>query len=302
MMFTARVAKRLRPGDFVAGRVSVIVPTRNSQRTIATCLSSIRAQNHPGVELIVVDNRSTDRTAEIAKEVADLTLTAGPERSAQRNLGAAHSTGEFLVFIDSDMVLPPGLASDIVNTFGTNPSHAALVLPETAAGVGFWARCRVLEKDLYVGDLSVEAARAFRRAIFVQSGGYDESIHGGGEDWDLSERVALHGGRIDRVASVVIHDEGRLSLLEDLATKLYYGRSIGVYAKRHPGRATKKVVRLALVRKPMALMRDPVHGLGLFVLKTLEFSALLVGVLISRVLDHPADQIDGRPEGQARRR
>src|SRR5581483_9547513 len=66
--------------------VAVIVPTRNSERTLESCLRSIRAQSVP-TQIVVVDNCSTDRTAEIARRFADITLIQGPERSAQRNAG-----------------------------------------------------------------------------------------------------------------------------------------------------------------------------------------------------------------------
>ena len=67
--------------------VSVVVPTRNNARTIRPCLQSVRDQTYPHVELIVVDNDSTDETFDVATELADVALTGGPERSAQRNLG-----------------------------------------------------------------------------------------------------------------------------------------------------------------------------------------------------------------------
>ena len=77
----------------VAERVSFVVPTRNTERTLAACLASVRAQDHPDVELVVVDNASTDGTAAIAREHADIFEAAGPERSAQRNRGATLASG-----------------------------------------------------------------------------------------------------------------------------------------------------------------------------------------------------------------
>ena len=74
--------------------VSVVVPTRNAGRTVETCLRSIRAQTWPALELIVVDNGSTDATWAVARRHADLALRGGPERSAQRNQGIAHAAGE----------------------------------------------------------------------------------------------------------------------------------------------------------------------------------------------------------------
>src|SRR5687768_3411679 len=73
--------------------VSVVVPTRNSQRTIERCLRSIREQSYPAIELVVVDNFSTDDTFQISTELADLVISAGPERSAQRNLGIERASG-----------------------------------------------------------------------------------------------------------------------------------------------------------------------------------------------------------------
>ena len=98
-------------------RVSLIVPTRNSARTLAACLESCSNQTHEDVEVIVVDNSSTDGTVEIAHELADLVLDQKPERSAQRNRGAAESTGDIVVFIDSDMVLEPTVVADFVEVF-----------------------------------------------------------------------------------------------------------------------------------------------------------------------------------------
>src|SRR5204863_288384 len=76
------------------------------------CLASVRRQTEPGVELLVVDNHSRDATAEIARRHADRLIVAGPERSRQRNLGAQAARAPWLLFVDSDMVLPPETVSE----------------------------------------------------------------------------------------------------------------------------------------------------------------------------------------------
>ena len=105
-------------------RVSLIVPARNSARTLAACLESCRTQTHSDVEVIVVDNSSTDGTVEIAQALADLTFDQKPERSAQRNRGAAESTGDIVVFkypLDKSMnyikrcIAGPGQTVEIKN-------------------------------------------------------------------------------------------------------------------------------------------------------------------------------------------
>jgi FkbM family methyltransferase len=281
----------------VPGRVSVVVPTRNSRRTLAACLESLRQQTYADVEIVVTDNASTDGTREIAERLADRVLTRGPERSAQRNQGARASSGEFLLFLDSDMIASPELAADVARTFAAQPTADGLILPERATGDGFWAGCKALEKELYIGDGYVEAARAFRRGVFFASGGYDESIHGGGEDWELPERIARAGGAIDRVAAGVVHDEGRVTLRGDLARKYYYGRTFTRYARKDPRAASRKLLRRSLVAAVPRLAREPVRAGGLLGLKALEFAAVAAGVAAGAVLTHPAERgSDGEPQ------
>lgn len=275
----------------VKGRISMIVPTRNSSRTVEACLASIRAQTYQDVELIVVDNHSTDATPGIARRHADRLLVTGPERSTQRNSGAQISTGEFFLFVDSDMVLDPGVAAEVVRAFQDDSRVQALVIPERSIGVGFWAGCRALEKELYLGDPDVEAARAFRRSTFERVGGYDESVQAGGEDWELPERVQSAGGSIGRIAKGIVHDEGTLSLTEDLRKKFYYGRGVRRYARRSPARALRKVARMAFIRRLRMLGQDPLHGIGLAIMKTLELLAVSAGVVSPG--SHPAPGTGG---------
>jgi len=102
-------------------KISFVVPTRDSARTLDACLRSLRAQTHPDVEVIVVDNQSTDGTAEIARRHADQVVAWGPERSAQRNKGTACAAGDVVVFVDSDMVLEPHVAAAIRVAFDARP-------------------------------------------------------------------------------------------------------------------------------------------------------------------------------------
>ena len=264
----------------VRGRVSIIVPTRNSARTLEGCLASVRAQTYGDVELVVVDNYSTDESWGIAKGYTDRVVAGGPERSAQRNIGARVASGEFFLFVDGDMTVNPKVAEEMARGFEQDAAAQSLVVHLRSVGDNFWARCRVLEKDLYIGDPDMEAARAFRRSAFENVGGYDEELHAG-EDWDLSERVAEAGGSIGRITSGLIHDEGRVSLHELLVKKRYYGQTLGRYARKHPQLALRKLFRLAFVKNIRVLLRDPVRGTGLVVMKVLELVAVLVGVAVS---------------------
>lgn len=85
--------------------VSVILPVRNRERCVARAISSVLAQTYRPLELIVVDDGSTDNTRRVVEGFgAPITLLSQPSRGvyAARNLGLRHARGEFLAFIDSD--------------------------------------------------------------------------------------------------------------------------------------------------------------------------------------------------------
>ena len=259
--------------------VSFVVPTKNAARTIAACVRSLRQQAYPSIEIILVDNHSSDRTCEIAAEYVDQVIVAGPERCAQRNIGAAASTGEIVVFVDADMVLEPGIAAEAALLIGAGELDA-LVLPEQAFGENFFAECRSLEKRLYLGDPSVEAARAIRRSLFDAVGGWDETLTAG-EDWDLSDRLRAAGCRMGRTAGQVWHDEGTVRLFAQFKKKRYYGRWVAEFVAR--GGASGHLARTSLVSQPRLLAAEPMKTAGLVALKVVEASGLLTGMAGARM-------------------
>ncbi|WP_199512055.1 glycosyltransferase family 2 protein [Nucisporomicrobium flavum] len=261
-------------------RISFVVPTRNSARTLDACLASLRTQTHPDVEVLVVDNGSTDATTEIAARHADQVLQWGPERSAQRNHGTDRSTGDVVVFIDSDMVLEPHIATQIHDRFTARPEVGALIIPERSFGDGFLARCRQLEKHLYVGDEAVESPRAFRREIIDKLGGWDEKLTAA-EDWDLADRTR-EVTTVGRVTAWIWHDEGHIKLRATFAKKRYYGRWIDQYVRMHADSSGSKFARTALLRKPGRLLRHPMLTAGLATLKLTEAAGLVMGIRDSR--------------------
>nr|HPJ72047.1 glycosyltransferase [bacterium] len=98
---------------------TVLITTRNEEKNIGPCLASVRAQGlSPGeLEILVVDNSSNDRTAEIARSGGARVLERGPERSAQRNLGLAEARGEFVLILDADMRLGAGVIAEGLSRF-----------------------------------------------------------------------------------------------------------------------------------------------------------------------------------------
>ncbi len=88
--------------------VTVIVPVYNGAHCLPRCLLSLQKQTHPRVELIVVDDGSTDGSPELVDRPTRLLSTGGRKGAGSaRNLGAREATGEVLFFTDSDVVAPP---------------------------------------------------------------------------------------------------------------------------------------------------------------------------------------------------
>lgn len=267
--------------------VSVIVPTYNSAATLADCLQSINDQVYPNIELIVVDNHSKDDTFTIAQRFTSHAFTRGPERSAQRNYGVEQAKGDYVCIIDSDMQLSPEVISQCVTVVTETPAVRGVVIPEESFGEGFWATCKQLERSFYVGVEWMEAARFFDRHLYQELGGYDTRLVSG-EDWDLSQRAAQRAP-LDRVDALIYHNEGQLRLGRTLSKKYYYAKKIASYlAKKdhanHTARQTSIFGRYALfLRRPSQLFRRPHIGLGMLLMKTLEFGAGAFGMLAVKI-------------------
>jgi glycosyltransferase involved in cell wall biosynthesis len=270
--------------------VSVIVTTRNSGQTLEACLGSIRRQTYAATELVVVDNHSSDDTLEIAKRYADTVATIGPERSAQRNHGASLASGELLLFIDADMILDPAVVTEGAHILGAG-AVPAVVIPEETVGEGFWTMCRSLERGCYNGDDSIEAARFYSRAAFVEAGGFDTELNGG-EDWDLSRRVA-RGRRLPRTRAIIHHDEGRTRLRTVYKKRRYYAPGYLAFARKHGRGAMAQgnpIFRAAYVRNWRTLGSHPLLTVGMFTLKAVELAAVLDVVVDTRLRGRVRDR------------
>jgi glycosyltransferase involved in cell wall biosynthesis len=261
--------------------VSVVVPTRDAGRTIRVCLQSVRAQTHPAVELIVVDNWSADGTWEVALDLADVALRGGPERSEQRNAGVARARGEWVMWVDADMELCPqvveraldaALAAGVVGAF----------IPERSDGSGFWTGCRTLERRCYHGEPRIEAPRLLRKAELTLAGGFRSGA--GTEDAELRARLRAAGVPLVWADALILHHEGRLTLAGVARKRFYYGKSIPGYWRAHPGAVSGQIGATlgAYWRNRRLLAADPAHAAGLLLLRAVEAGAYLAGALASR--------------------
>lgn len=266
--------------------VSVIVTTRNNHQTLEACLTSIANQSYKNIELIVVDNNSSDDTKDIARRFTQRVYDKGPERSAQRNFAVSKASGEYVCIIDSDMELSKDVIKSCIETVAKH-SYGAVIIPEESFGEGFWAQCKKLERSFYVGVDWIEAARFFDKKIYVQAGGYNEHMTGG-EDWDFTGRIRKIA-EIGRSKAFIYHNEGRIYFGKTMRKIYYYASNSRAYFAEHKDQSalTDKsgpLARYALfLSQPGKLFRNPFYGIGALTLKTGEFAAGGAGLIKAKI-------------------
>ncbi|MFC7302025.1 glycosyltransferase [Cognatiluteimonas weifangensis] len=216
-----------------APRASIVIPVYGQCAHTLACLRALAA--HPPqapVEIIVVDDGSTDATATTLPQVAGLRYhrrTANGGFIAACNDGAALARGEFLVFLNNDTVPQPGWLDALLGTFAAHPDAGLvgvqLLYPDgrlqEAGGVVFadgssWNYGRFdSPHDPRYGylrevDYASGAALAIPRALFAQVGGFDARYAPAYyEDTDLAFAVRAAGRRVlYQPAARVVHDEG----------------------------------------------------------------------------------------------
>lgn len=266
--------------------VSIIISTKNEAENIGNCLKSLKAQTYKPVEILVIDNNSKDKTQKIARKYTQIVLNKGPERSVQRNFGVSKSKGSYIAWFDADMILTPNVIMECVNLVLKDNKIKALVIPEESIGEGFWAKCSSLEKKCYLGDKNIEAVRFVDKETFKKVGMLDKNLISG-EDWDITARLKAAGYKISRIKSYVLHNEGNLKLFSLLKKKHYYATKSLPYVSRHiksPKDLLLFLFRPAFFRNWKLLASDPEHALGLFIMKFLEFSVGLFGIIKANLI------------------
>jgi len=168
--------------------VSVILPVYNGAGFLREAIASVLDQDYPEKELIVIDDGSSDGSADIAAAISGVQLIrrANAGVAAARNVALAASRGAYIAFIDHDDQWLPGKLTKQVGFLNAHPEMAyvvareKLVLDEGTA-LPQWARPEALTQDLVAYIPSVLVAR---RWAFDRVGHFDESyVNGSDTDW-----------------------------------------------------------------------------------------------------------------------
>jgi len=236
--------------------VSIVISTKNEEKNIENCLKSIVFQTYPkeNIEIIVVDNSSTDKTKEISQKFTNKVFDKGPERSAQRNYGMLEkSSGEYLMFLDADMILSPDVIEKCVKKMEGAKDVVGIYISEVVLGKSYFSRVRRFERSFYDGTI-VDGVRFIKKTAFEKIGGFDEELYAA-EDWDLDKRLKKIGslkvlenkGPVDlsnwefkdyilergvnpeKFGSVIYHNESEFDLKKYISKKKYYSKNFDKY-------------------------------------------------------------------------
>jgi glycosyltransferase involved in cell wall biosynthesis len=219
--------------------VSVIVPTKNSDKTLEACLKSIKDQTYTNIEIIVVDNNSTDNTKEVSQKYTDKVFNKGPERSAQVNFGVTQAAGEYVYKVDSDFVLDLKVIEECV--IKANDGYEAVVVHNSPdVRVSWIARIRKFEVDMYKYDITYSSARFVKKEIYENIGGFNEKITAG-EDYDFQNKLNRGGYKTGFVEAEALHLGEPTSFWGHMKKYYDYGRDFVNYKQANAKESSKQL-------------------------------------------------------------
>jgi len=190
----------------IADLVSVIIPVRNGEATIARCLEAVFASNYQHFEVIVVDDGSDDRSAGIIQDFpcALVRLPRHSGVSRARNIGVLHSHGDILFFTDADCLLNEDTLARAVATLGAAGREVVLggTYTEQPADDRFFSAFQSVfinhaeSRDRDKPDYIATHAMVLYADTFEKSGGFSEDFMPILEDVDFSHRLRRTGHRL----------------------------------------------------------------------------------------------------------
>jgi glycosyltransferase involved in cell wall biosynthesis len=237
-------------------KVSVVVCAYNADRTMEACLESLRHQNYPDYEVVVVNDGSTDRTPAICEQFRavyaatpggpPLVLVHQPNKglSVARNVGAEAASGEIIAYTDSDCVPDPDWLAFLVYKFVRNgfvavggpnfpPPEPSLVPAAVAVSPG--GPTHVLIDD-EVAEHIPGCNMAFTRQALAEVHGFEPLYTAAGDDVDFCWRLQNRGHVVGFSAAATVWHYRRNTVQAYLKQQMGYGKAEAMLYFKHPYR------------------------------------------------------------------
>lgn len=177
-------------------RVSVVIPCFNSGATINQTISSVIAQSYENVEVIVVDDGSTDiETINILDSLTGIILirqkNLGLPRA--RNVGFAAASGDYILPLDADDWLEPATLSELIAALENTPdaAFAFSYIELEGESKGILKKSYNFFEQLFLNQMPY--CLLLRSSVWADIGGYDETMLRGYEDWEFNIRLGACG-------------------------------------------------------------------------------------------------------------
>ena len=229
--------------------ISVVICAYNAEATLDECLRHTVALDYPKLEIIVVDDGSTDATPSIAASYPEVRLLTCPHRglATARNAGIRAARHEIVAYLDSDAYPTPewphflALGFDRATTAGcggpnVGPPHDGLAAQRVSQAPGGPAHV-LLDDDR--AEHIPGCNMAFWWDTLVELDGFDPIFTTAGDDVDLCWRLLDHGGEIAFHPAALVWHHRRGSIRAYLRQQRGYGRSEAVVETRHPARFSR---------------------------------------------------------------
>lgn len=239
-------------------KVSVIVPAYNEEKYIPKCIDSLLGQTYKNLEIIVVDDGSTDKTAEIVKKYESNGVSLlrqdhlGPGKA--RNLGAENAKGEILILVDSDMEFEPNYIEELIKPIVSGEEIGTCHGLEKTANVhSLIARCWGKPPDgrVKMGPRTGKGTvfRAIEKSVFASVGGFDfDSSLGYADDHALFYKLKRHAVHVP--TAVCLHNNPE-TLAETYRQAKWIGKS---YSIKYPPYLKMILLGLARLSFPLIIL------------------------------------------------
>lgn len=277
-MLPIKLFNQTQYGPIEKPHVTVIVPVYNEESCIKDCIMSLLNQDFKPLEILAVDDGSTDDSVKICEQLKIRVLTQdhkGP--GAARNLGAHNAKGNILVLIDADMVFASDYVSKLVAPIIKGETIATYHWNERVANWDNpWARCQTWfagREDERRQPLKPPehqyVYRAVRKDFFLESGGFAED-EGRGDDTSIANRTGVFS---TIVPDATCYHRNIENLRELFVEALWHGRHIVVEREHRFRRGVSAVlicrnilrgVYLSIIKKePRMVLYSVVYSIGL---------------------------------------
>jgi len=186
-------------------KVSVVIPVYNEEKDIKDCLGSLLKQSYKNFEVIIVDDGSTDESADkIKKYPVKLLKQKHKGSGAARNLGVKYAIGEILVFVDADQTFDKRFIDELIKPILRNKTKGTFTKEEFISNAdNVWSKCLCISEGRQLNrrtrdDYPEEskAFRAIRKDLFLKAGGFDENK--GITDDSIADKVGFKAVNVSK--------------------------------------------------------------------------------------------------------